>query len=81
MKYNDIILNELDILTSIVNTVKNNCENREFNSVYYDLYDIARNKLSEERSDYINLLKIAQDKLIYIKSLDYNKTPTIAADR
>ena len=84
-------LNLLNSLESLLKITCSSCITKEFNSEYYDLPFEKRVNLSEERNMYINMLSIALEKtsLIYEQFKyaekeivsNYNRTPTIAADK
>lgn len=77
----DELLNELEVIESLIRFTKTACEEKEFNSRYYELADWKRLNLSSERNHYINVLSIALEKINGLKTLSYSKTPTIAADK
>ena len=81
---------ELYYLESLIKLTKEACLEREISANYYNLSDIDKLNLSEERNHYINMLTMALDKVSNIKaiSLDmekcipyYSNIPTIAADK
>ena len=77
----DNILDEMDKLCTLVELTRNFCLNKEFQSVYYNLSEKKAFLLSEERNHYINMLTITINRLNKMKSVVYNNTPTIAADK
>ncbi len=91
LNYNEQIFNELYKMDTLIKMTKNMCEEKEFSGQYYGVTDDNINKLSAERNDYINMLTIASDTVSFLlklnldlekfMSIDYNNTPTIAADK
>lgn len=91
LNYNEQIFNELYKMDTLIKMTKNMCEEKEFTGQYYGATDDNINKLSAERNDYINMLTIASDTVSFLlklnldlekfMSINYNKTPTIAADK
>ena len=83
----DSSIDELFRLISLIKFTKESCLAKEMSATYYNLNDLNRFKLSEERNDYINMLSIAEEMLFLLKEKFindekyYNSTPTIAADR
>ena len=75
------IINEIDYLETLVELTRNFCLNKEFQAIYYDLSREKSYLLSKERNHYINVLNMTLKRLNRIKEIDYNKTPTIAADK
>ena len=80
----------LSILETILTLTLESCLTKELNSEYYDLSSEKLFNLSQERNNYINMIKIALTNLNHIKKLNiilenevncYNKIPTIAADK
>ena len=72
LSYENSLFNELSSLESILKLTKNSCYEQEVNSCYYDLENINRLKLSEERNHYLNLLTIALDKVLLLKKINEN---------
>lgn len=80
----------LHLLESIIKVTYTTCQNNEDNSIYYNIPFDKRIKISNERSNYINMMLIALEKISSLYNLneviekeliDYNNTPTIAADK
>ncbi|MBQ6516102.1 hypothetical protein IJI31_02870 [bacterium] len=65
---NEIFWQNLYIIESLINILKDGCNNLEFNSVYYNDCKDYRFKLSEERNNCINTLSVVLEKLENIKS-------------
>ena len=59
------------IIESLINILKDGCNNLEFNAIYYNDCKDYRFKLSEERNNCINTLSVVLEKLKYIK--DYQE--------
>lgn len=70
LSYFDDSFNSISTLESILKTTVNSCMNKEINSEYYNLEENDSQMLSEERNNYINLLEIALEKLISLKSVN-----------
>ena len=66
------LFDELSSLESVLKLTKDSCLKQEFNSNYYDLVDINKVKLSEERNHYLNLLTIAIEKVNLLKQINRN---------
>ncbi len=62
-KFHQEAFNEIYILNTLINMVKNSCEEKEFKGDYYGIHKDAIIKLSSERNDYINILSIISDKI------------------
>lgn len=83
----EIIFEKIYTLESVIKLTLNSCKEKEIKAEYYNLAFENTINLSEERSNYINMLALALEKLEQIKGIcsnfeiDYNKTPTIAADK
>lgn len=63
-------IDELQALESIIKLTQESCLAREEDSLYYNLNQDERIILSEERNHYINLLKIALDKVNKLKQIN-----------
>lgn len=79
-------IDDLFMMESLINLTKESCIKKELESVYYNLDKDMQLKLSNERNNYINLMSIAEEKILhlinkYTKLEYYNNTPTIAADK
>ncbi|MCQ2739685.1 MAG: hypothetical protein MJ237_05595 [bacterium] len=86
--YCEDCFNQIFYLKSILQLTKEACQEREFSSIYYSLQENNKILLSEERNHYINMLKMAQERLGELENISsrleyliYNNTPTIAADK
>lgn len=60
--------NEIESLESLIELTKKYCLDREINAIYYNLETTEKKVLSEERNHYINLLEIASEKVLLLKS-------------
>ena len=86
----DIIFEKIFTLESVIKLTLNSCKEKEIKAEYYNLASNNIINLSEERNNYVNMLTIALEKLEQIKTIssnfereyvNYNNTPTIAADK
>ncbi len=88
----DEIFDLISFLETIIRFTKENCIHKELDP-FNELSIEAQKRIHTERCDYVNMLSIALNKLEQIKSIssnmeeyisinfDYNRTPTIAADK
>lgn len=61
--------NEMYVLNTMINMIKQSCEEKENKSMYYGTnYETIKN-ISNERNDYINMLAVVSDKISNIMSL------------
>jgi len=67
-KKSEIFWQNLYVIESLINILKDGCNNLEFNSVYYNDCKDYRFKLSEERNNCINTLSVVLEKLENIKN-------------
>jgi hypothetical protein len=51
---------------------KDTCLKQEIDSNYYNLDDLNKIKLSEERNNYLNLLTVAIDKIANLNQINQN---------
>ena len=65
---NEIFWQNLYVIESLINILKDGCNNLEFNSVYYNDCKDYRFKLSRERNNCINTLSVVLEKLENIKN-------------
>ena len=63
----DKTFQEVSVLETILKFTKATCENKEINSVYYSVANSSL-ELSQERTDYLNMLNIALEKVSEIKA-------------
>lgn len=63
----DKTFQEVSVLETILKFTKATCENKEINSVYYSVANSSL-ELSQERTDYLNMLNIALEKVSKIKA-------------
>ena len=66
----DSLFNEIFYLESIIKLTKESCLEREITASYYNLPKLEQTGLSEERNHYINMLSIAQEKLLNLKKIN-----------
>ena len=66
---NELIIDELTTVESLVKATMNSCLSRECSSQYYNQKELS-SKLSEERNSYISMLGVALEKIKHIQSLN-----------
>lgn len=65
--FDEVTFNDICSIESIVKFTKEFCLEKEINSIYYNLSDFEQLHLSEERNHYINMLSLAEEKILKIK--------------
>lgn len=65
-------IDQLLCLKSIIKTTQESCLERENSARYYNLSQEYKLSLSEERSQYIDMLNVALDKLSNVITLNTN---------
>ena len=70
LKMHEKSFNEMYVVNTIINMMKQSCIERENNCQYYGLKEKKiRHSISDERNDYINMLTILSDKISDLMSL------------
>lgn len=70
LSYLEDTFNEIYVLRSIIKITRDVCQEKEFNSLYYNLSQENLKSLSEERNHYINMLTMALDKVAKLESIN-----------
>lgn len=65
-------IDELNTLKSVIELTNDYCYEMENNGNYYDLPTNHKLSLSKERNHYINMLKLASDKITSIIDISEN---------
>ena len=63
VSYNNKAFSELHDIKALLKATITYCNDKEFKGIYYDLSNKLKEKLSEERNEYVSLLEIAINKL------------------